>query len=176
MLMTAAVCHIKPTHILEWGTNIGVSARIFHEICRAFSLTSEIHSIDLPDHEYHQEHPGKNRGRLVHGISNVKLYQGDGLKEAQKILASASVAARPLFFLDGDHEYDTVFHELVTIVRNVPTASILVHDTFYQSNESGYNIGPYLAVQDALKDTCADFDIVSQNYGLPGMIFLWRRA
>ena len=31
MLMTAAVCTLKPTHIFEWGTHFGKSARIFYE-------------------------------------------------------------------------------------------------------------------------------------------------
>ena len=176
MLMTAAVCRIRPTHIMEWGTNIGVSARIFHEICKAFSIRTEIHSIDLPDHEYHQEHPGHQRGRLVRGIPEVRLHQGDGLNVALDILASASQPTRALFFLDGDHGYDAVRRELVSIISNVPTASILVHDTFYQSEESGYNTGPYRAIRDVVQESGELFDVYSQNIGLPGMTFLWRRA
>lgn len=176
MLMTAAVCRIKPTHILEWGTNIGVSARIFYEICRAFSLTSEIHSIDLPDHECHQEHPGHQRGRLVRGLPEVRLHQGDGLDVALDILAAASQPARMLFFLDGDHSYNSVRRELDALVGRPSTAGILVHDTFYQSEQSGYNTGPYRAVREIIKDTGETFDVYAQDLGLPGMTLLWRRT
>jgi len=176
MLMTAAVCRIKPTHILEWGTNIGASARIFYEICKAFSVNADIHSIDLPDHECHEEHPGQQRGRLVRGIPQVRLHQGDGLDVALCILTTASQPVRALFFLDGDHGYDSVRRELVTIISSVPTASILVHDTFCQSEASGYNTGPYRAVQDVLQEIGAAFEVCSQDLGLPGMTLLWRRS
>lgn len=176
ILMTAAVCRIRPTHIMEWGTNIGVSARIFHEICTVFSLRAEIHSIDLPDHEWHEEHPGLQRGRLVRSISEVKLHQGDGLNVALDILATAPQPVKALFFLDGDHSYDAVRRELATIIRLVPTASILVHDTFYQSEGAGYNTGPHRAIQDVLNETGAFFEIHSQDLGLPGMTLLWKRT
>ncbi|HXE95467.1 MAG TPA: CmcI family methyltransferase [Dongiaceae bacterium] len=176
MLMTAAVCRIRPTHILEWGTNIGVSARIFYEICRAFSLDTEIHSIDLPDHERHEEHPGQQRGRLVRGIPQVRLYQGDGLDVALNVLAAASLPVKALFFLDGDHSYESVYRELDAIIGTDPAASILLHDTFFQSEESGYNTGPHRAMHDIIRKTGADFEIISQDIGLPGMTFLWRRA
>lgn len=176
MLMTAAVCRIKPSHILEWGTNIGASARIFYEICRTFSPQTEIHSIDLPDHERHEEHPGQQRGRLVRGIPQVRLHQGDGLDVALNVLVAASQPVRALFFLDGDHGYDSVYRELDTIIDKVPSAGILVHDTFYQSEESCYNTGPYRAIQDVLRDSGADFEIISQDIGLPGMTFLRSRT
>jgi len=175
MLMTAATCRIRPTHIMEWGTNIGISARIFHEICKVFSVKAEIHSIDLPDQERHEEHPGQQRGRLVRGISQVRLHQGDGLDVALDILSSVEQPVRVLFFLDGDHGYDSVSRELLTIINKVPAASILVHDTFCQSEQSGYNTGPYRAIQEVLQQTGAAFNVYSQDLGLPGMTFLWRR-
>src|SRR3989344_9247020 len=57
MLMTSAVCYFKPEFIFEWGTNIGKSARIFYEISKAFDIKTEVHSIDLPDDVFHDEHP-----------------------------------------------------------------------------------------------------------------------
>jgi hypothetical protein len=86
MLMVAAVCRMKPTHIFEWGTHVGNSARIFYETCKAFGLETEIHSIDLPDDQDHVEHPRKKRGYLVRGISEVRLYLGDGLDTSLNIL------------------------------------------------------------------------------------------
>jgi len=175
MLMTTAVCRIRPSHIFEWGTNVGVSARIFYEICRAFPPGCQIHSVDLPDHERHKEHPGKQRGRLVRGIAQVKLHQGDGLDVALSIIAAETSLIRPLFFLDGDHSYQSVRRELTAIIRAVPRAGILIHDTFYQSEESGYNTGPYRAVQDVLRENGALFEVTSQDIGLPGMTLLRNR-
>ena len=48
-LMVGTVCRFQPTHIFEWGTNIGKSARIFYETTNSFKIDAEIHSIDLPD-------------------------------------------------------------------------------------------------------------------------------
>src|ERR1700751_3388594 len=48
LLMTAAACRLKPSVVFDWGTHIGVSARIFYECEKAFKLGYEIHSIDLP--------------------------------------------------------------------------------------------------------------------------------
>lgn len=175
MLLAAAVCRVRPTHIFEWGTNIGVSARVFHETCTAFSIGSEIHSIDLPDHERHAEHPGAERGRLVRCIPQVRLHQGDGLEVALSLLAQESSPATPLFFLDGDHSYRSVARELRAIVAKAPAASILVHDTFHQSADSGYNTGPSRAVREVLRETGASFETASQDLGLPGMTFLWKR-
>ena len=56
-LMSAAVAWTRPTHIFEWGTHIGKSARIFYETCKYIKITPEIHSIDLPDNIDHVEHP-----------------------------------------------------------------------------------------------------------------------
>lgn len=57
-LMVASVCYIRPSHIFEWGTHVGKSARIFFEICKHFGFDTEIHSIDLPNNVDHVEHPG----------------------------------------------------------------------------------------------------------------------
>lgn len=172
MLMVAAVCRTNPSHIMEWGTNIGISARIFYETCNAFSLDCEIHSVDLPDDILHAEHPGRDRGRLVHGVSGVYLHQGDGLELSVRILESAGEQIRPLFFLDGDHSYDSVYRELSYIIQQVHFAGILIHDTFFQSSASGYNIGPYLAIQDVLNEVKPKVCILSQNLGLPGMTLI----
>ena len=54
---------------------------------------------------------------------------------------------RPLFFVDGDHAYESVREELTQIFSTVPDASALAHDTFFQSAESNYNVGPARAWQ-----------------------------
>lgn len=175
ILMVAAVCRLKPTHIFEWGTNIGKSARIFCEVCKAFGIASEIHSIDLPDDEEHIEHPKENRGYLVRGIDGVQLHQGDGLDTSLRILSQFIASdVSPLFFIDGDHSYESVKRELGEIIDRVPSANILLHDTFFQSENSGYNIGPCRAIKDVLGERTHSFRSISQNIGLPGMTLLWQ--
>lgn len=173
MLMVASVCRLKPTHIFEWGTNIGKSARIFYETVNYFEINSEIHSIDLPDNVKHIEHPKENRGILVKGIKQVILHQGDGLKVSIDIYKKIRKKVKPLFFCDGDHNYSSVKHELECIFKNVSNASILVHDTFYQSEKSKYNIGPYRAINNVLSLRPNKYQRISQNLGLPGMTLLY---
>ena len=173
LLMAAALCRLKPTHIFEWGTHVGKSARIFFETSKVFGIATEIHSIDLPDASEHSEHPGRKRGLLVKNIPEVSLHQGDGLEESMKICRQLPEDIRPLFFLDGDHEYASVKRELVAIMTTLPRAAILVHDTFYQSAESGYNIGPHRAITDALTSTPNHYKEISTNTGLPGMTLLY---
>jgi cephalosporin hydroxylase len=174
LLMAATVCRFKPTHIFEWGTHIGKSARIFFEVAKGFGIKTVIHSIDLPDESHHLEHPGKKRGRLVKNIFQVILHQGDGLDESLKMYnALRNADTKPLFFLDGDHEYASVSRELLGIMTSVPNGVILVHDAFYQSAESGYNTGPYRAITDALTSTPNRYKEISTNTGLPGMTLLY---
>jgi len=73
-LLVTTIAVLKPTQIFEWGTNIGKSARIFHESCLEFNLQTVIHSIDLPDDVDHNEHPHNQRGLLVRDKKNVKLH------------------------------------------------------------------------------------------------------
>ena len=174
LLMAAAICRFKPTHIFEWGTHVGKSARIFFEVAREFGIDAAIHSIDLPDESHHLEHPGRKRGRLVKHIPEVMLHRGDGLDESLRICDSLrDVDIKPLFFLDGDHEYASVSRELFGIMTSVPNAVILVHDTFYQSPEAGYNVGPHRAIQDALRSASNHYRTISATTGLPGLTLLF---
>jgi len=176
MLMVAAVCRVQPTHVFEWGTHIGKSARVFYETARTFGLETEVHSIDLPEDVDHVEHPGQNRGQLVKGLQNVHLHEGDGLETALDIYSRLGTGTTsPLFFVDGDHAYSSVLRELKGIIANVPGASIVLHDTFNQSEDSGYNTGPHAAICEVLEQNPGLFSILTQNLGLPGMTFLWRR-
>ncbi|HTG82239.1 MAG TPA: class I SAM-dependent methyltransferase [Geobacteraceae bacterium] len=174
MLMVAAVARLRPTHIFEWGTNIGASARIFYEACRALGMDTEIHSTDLPDDADHAEHPREKRGRLVRTIPQVRLHLGDGLDTSLAILSHGrDRAPKPLFFVDGDHAYDSVRRELAGIGDAAPEAAILLHDTFYQSGGAGYNVGPHRAVSEFV-GARGGYRVISQNLGLPGMTLLWR--
>ncbi len=173
MFMVSAICRLKPTHIFEWGTHVGKSARIFYETTRHFHITSEIHSIDLPDNVTHSEHPQQNRGSLVKNIRDVQLHQGDGLTVALDLYRKNNGKPYPLFFLDGDHEYRSVKRELTGIMKHAPHASILIHDTFYQSKQSGYNTGPYRAIRESLRARPTKYRTLSTNLGLPGMTLLY---
>lgn len=172
-LMVAAVCRLKPQQIFEWGTNIGKSARIFYETSKQFGIPLEIHSIDLPDDLEHEEHPRSNRGRMVKGYPGVSLYQGDGLSKTIELYQHRP-QNRTMVFIDGDHSYESVYRELTGIVEAMPSAAILLHDTFYQSEQSGYNIGPFKAVTEILAAMPGKYRVMSTTTGLPGMTLLYK--
>ena len=172
MLMTGAVCRLEPAEIYDWGTHIGKSARVFYEITTHYQINAEIHSTDLPDDVEHGEHPHADRGILVRGLQLVHLHQGDGLDTSLEIWRAGGRKPRPLFFLDGDHAYGSVLRELTGIADEVPDAAMLIHDAFYQSADSGYNIGPYLAVEEILAKWPGRYRKVHSGLGLPGMTLL----
>ncbi|HXB41310.1 MAG TPA: hypothetical protein VNZ49_12260, partial [Bacteroidia bacterium] len=71
--------------------------------------------------------------------------------------------------------YESVKKELETILKTVPNAIVLLHDTFYQSEDSGYNIGPNKAIEDVLGENKNAYKIISTNTGLPGMTLLYKK-
>lgn len=172
MLMCAAITRLQPPVLFEWGTNIGKSARIFYETSRYYGINTTIHSIDLPDEIEHGEHPHSRRGELLHGIDAVKLYKGDGLNVALKVWQNSGSPSSPMFFIDGDHAYESVKRELDGITKTVRDPILLVHDTFYQSSDSGYNIGPHRAIRELLAEHPGRFSIVETMISLPGMSLL----
>ena len=173
-LMVSTVAWVNPSHIFEWGTHIGKSARIFYETCRFLKIDTQIHSIDLPDEIEHQEHPHSSRGKLVKGKKNVFLHQGDGVDTALRLYESLDKDAKVLFYLDGDHSYETVYREMFSILKKVPCPYIILHDTFNQTTESGYNIGPAKAIEDiVLEFKNIKFKRIDTYTGLPGMTFLY---
>ncbi len=173
-LMVAAITRFKPTHVFEWGTHIGKSARVFSEAAEHFNIKTHIYSIDLPDGVEHVEHPKEQRGALVLGRSGVSLIQGDGLGDSLAIIKKLPKNAKILFFIDGDHSYESVKREFGTLINKVPDAVFLLHDTFYQSEDSGYNVGPFKAINEVLKAQKGNYKIISTNTGLPGMSLVYR--
>lgn len=172
LLMTAAACRLKPSVVFDWGTHIGASARIFFECDQAFKLGYEIHSIDLPPNAIHVEHPGQEHGRLVRGLPKVHLHRGNGVKVALSQWQTLGRPRRPLFFVDGDHAYESVYGELNEIFSTIPDASALAHDTFFQSGESNYNVGPARAIEEIVAKFPTRFRVVNSGLGLPGMTLL----
>lgn len=180
MLMAGAVARVKPAYIFEWGTHIGKSARAFHEAAKAMDIPVTIHSIDLPDDVEHGEHPHTERGKLVKGVDNVELHQGDGLDTSlgimSKLSAKHKMGSGILFFVDGDHSYESVKRELRGIMKLAPLAAVLLHDTFYQSKDSGYNVGPSQAISECLVKSPGHYKRIDTNTGLPGMTLLYPQS
>lgn len=175
-IMIAAVCALKPEFIFEWGTNIGKSARIFSETVNFFQLKTTIHTIDLPNSVAHNEHPKQDRGKLVRNDERVIMHEGDGPTLALDLWQQLCPRQQPaLFFLDGDHSYESVTHELAAIHTTVPSAHLLLHDTFYQSPQSGYNVGPNQALQEFLAQHGDRYTVIQTNIGLPGMTLLYQQ-
>jgi cephalosporin hydroxylase len=173
-LMVSAVCRLKPNYIVEWGTHLGKSARIFYETSKRFGLDIAIHSVDLPDDTVHQEHPGLQRGVLVNGLREVALHQGDGLTVCLEIYNRLGKPNTTLVFIDGDHNHASVKRELTGVMTQMPDANILLHDTFYQSAASGYNVGPYKAIVEAMAVVPDRYRKLSTDTGLPGMTLLYQ--
>jgi len=173
MLMVSAVCRFKPAKIFEWGTHFGKSARVFRETINTFGIPCMIHSVDLPEDVQHGEHPHADRGKLVRGMKEVLLHQGDGLTCALEILANDGQNGRILFFVDGDHSHASVTREFRAILEHVPDAIVLLHDTFLQSGTSGYNIGPHEAINEVLADRNGKYRVITTNTGLPGMTLVF---
>ena len=108
---------------------------------------------------------------MVKGLPEVVLHQGDGITEAIKIYLESTISGDVMFFIDGDHSYKSVKRELDIILRMIQGAVILVHDTFYQSSDSGYNIDPYLAIKDALRGK--NYKVIS-TIGSPGVTLIYK--
>lgn len=172
LLMTGAACRLKPSVVFDWGTHIGVSARVFYECARAFGLGYEIHSVDLPPDVSHVEHPGQEHGRLVRGLSGVHLHRGNGVEVALDQWSRLGKPACPLFFVDGDHAFESVRDELTQIFSAVPDAAAIAHDTFFQSPDSKYNVGPALAIAEVAKSFPSRFKLIHSGLGLPGMTLI----
>jgi cephalosporin hydroxylase len=172
LLMAAAACRLRPAVVFDWGTHVGASARLFHECRKAFELPYEVHSIDLPSDAAHIEHPGQEHARLVRRITGVHLHRGDGVTVALELWQRLGRPERPLFFVDGDHDYASVLRELTLILATVPDPSVLVHDTFFQSEDAGYNVGPARAIAAVVAAEPARFAMIGSGLGLPGLTLL----
>jgi cephalosporin hydroxylase len=167
LLMCSTMAYFKPDIIIEWGTHLGKSARVFYEASVYLKLDATVHSIDLPlDHEHGENlHEQSARALFVRGLP-VMLHIGDGLTVARNILAEAGPGL-PLFFVDGDHSFEAVHTELKSIKEIAPRAVVLIHDAFFQGPEASYNCGPYEALTKFVEEN--HLPIQSTILGLPGM-------
>jgi hypothetical protein len=167
MLMGAAAIWLRPRLIIEWGTNVGASARVWWEVAKRYGLDTEIHSIDLPTGADHFEHPGRNRGVLVRGLG-VTLHQGDGVEVACDLISKRHVVA-PLIFIEGDHSASAVLREGSEIWHLCPAASILFHDTF---ESRGSQSGPREALGQLLAMRQDKPRLYEMQIGPAGMILV----
>ena len=179
-LMALVVDRVKPTHILEWGTNIGGSAKAFHVITEALGLETAIHTWDLPEEVSHGQHPGAEHGKLARGLSRVHFHREDGLvgalAEYQRVKSSYP-EARVLFFIDGDHAYDSVLREITAIVSCLEEFHLLAHDTFVQKPEAkGQFRESWLACATGLELSAREYRWFNVGFGSPGMTYLWGRG
>ncbi len=173
MLLSGTLCYFKPKAVFEWGTHLGKSARVFYETAKYFDIDCTVYSFDLPDEVEHNEHPHEQRGILVKGLP-VKLFQEDGVEGASKLAKKKKYTSNEiLFFVDGDHSYESVKRELTQIYKNHGYPTILLHDTFFQTKSSGYNVGPNKAITEFLKEH-KTYKSISTNFGLPGMTLLYN--
>jgi cephalosporin hydroxylase len=126
--MYETVRDVQPTHIFEWGTNAGSSARIWSEAVHQLGLDAQIHSTDLhAPGSACSEYPGFVQGQWVDGLPGVTLYQGDGLETTLRLCVELR-PARPLVFLDDSHQLLQNARALRMLRFEVPDAVILVDD------------------------------------------------
>lgn len=167
LLMSSTMAYFRPDVIIEWGTHYGKSARTFYEISDYLHLGATIHTIDLAINMLHAENNLDARERAIYlrGLP-VSLHLGDGVTVAKEIVTHLKPKL-PLFFVDGDHSFESVSNELKSIKEICRSAVVLVHDTFFQGSESKYNCGPY----EALKEFTDNNRLPRQAtvLGLPGM-------
>ena len=166
MLMAAAFEYHRPEIVIDIGTHVGKSARIWFELSKELQIASAIHTIELNEPS-HVEYPGRHLGHYIRGLP-VEQHIGDGATVAGSIIGASPMACF-LLFLDGDHSYETVRREL-QVCQTIKRGCVLVHDTFYQPS-SNYNHGPYLAIQNSLS-TLPVKQVVHLQTGLPGMSYL----
>lgn len=153
---------LRPTHIYEWGTNVGASARIFHEAAPKALVTT----VEHPDDQTY-DHPGHRYGLWCEGFDRIEMLWGDGVTVALERFDAHDGPERALFFLDGDHSYWAVTRELDAIAQAAPRGVILCHDTSHEIEDTE------AAVEDFL-DAYGHYDAIwlaSQA----GMARLWPR-
>lgn len=179
-LMALVVDRVQPTHIFEWGTNIGGSAKVFYHITESLGLDIPIHTWDLPEDVSHGQHPGENHAKLAKGLSRVHLHRDDGLKGAlaqYQIEKKKNQKIRPLFFVDGDHSYKSVIREITGLIAVQDEFHLLAHDTFPQKPDAkGQSRESWLGCPAALNLAAQDYRWLNVGFGNPGMAYLWGRG
>lgn len=170
MLMAAAIAFVKPKIIIEWGTHVGISARLFWEVKKALSLNCQIYTIDSMNPN-HPEFPGAKRGIYLHK-TDIKQLTGDGVVIASKLLEN--ICNPVLVYVDGDHSREATKEDFAIWDKLPSKSGILAHDVFFQT-PSNYNIGPWLSFQELVQQKSDISQVQWQLLGLPGMVFMSKK-
>ena len=179
-LMALVVDRVKPTHIFEWGTSIGSSAKIFHHITESLGMDIPIHTWDLPEDISHGQHPGEDHAKLAKGLARVHFHRDDGLRGAlaqYQIEKNKNPKTRPLFFVDGDHSYKSVIREITGLISVQDEFHLLAHDTFVQKPDvKGQSRESWVGCPTALELAAQDYRWLNVGFGNPGMAYLWGKG
>lgn len=126
----------RPTHVFEWGTNVGASARLFYEASLELGYECDVHTTEIPDElsMLDRDHPGHRYGTWIEGLP-IHAHRGYGLI-ASLALHESLRPERSLFYLDGNHSYGVVRAELEGVWGCDPSAVIMVHDTIRYTGEA----------------------------------------
>jgi predicted O-methyltransferase YrrM len=171
MLMAAAVAFVEPKLIIEWGTHLGKSARLFWETKEALGLDCKIYTIDSMETD-HPEFPGAARGKHLGG-TDVEQIVGDGAAVAADLLNNTT--ERVLVYVDGDHSRETTKRDLALWSKLPPGSGLLAHDVLFQT-PSSYNIGPWQSLQELIEAEESTISHIQwQLLGLPGMALVCKR-
>lgn len=156
---------LRPTHIYDWGTNVGASARIWWEA----APTAQITTVEHPDDQTF-DHPGHRYGLWCEGLGpRMRMLKGDGVRTSIETFVEDGRPPNALFFLDGDHEYDAVFDELEAIHGWAPEAVVLVHDTSHPVCETEAAVEDFMEI---IADGWYDVTFLASQ---AGMARLWPR-
>jgi len=177
--MSAGSCQI-PWEIESAMARIAqASPRIMGEIGTSFGGTSLLFTRFLPTLEklFCIDLYVKNK-EILRLLAPPKLelrffdmpsYAEDSVERVRKFLGGRMI---DVLFIDGDHAYESVRNELNAIFSAIPDASALAHDSFFQSADSNYNVGPALAIDEVVGRFPARFKVIKSGLGLPGMTLL----
>lgn len=160
--MYETVALVRPSHIFEWGTNRGSSARILYEAARDRKMLScQVHTTDLPTLlcGINKEHVGSDTGCIFAHLEGITQHYGDGVTCSLLAFREAR-NPRSLFFIDGDHNEENVLRELRWINLVAPSEAILLHDTHPGARPS---FGPFHALNIFLAGEGVKYDVTYLN-------------
>lgn len=172
MLMAAAVAFVRPAAIIEWGTHLGKSARLFWEVKEALGLRGcRVCTVDSMD-PTQPEFPGASRGDFL-GDTGVEQIVGDGAQIAGRLIED--IHEPVLIYVDGDHSREATKRDFSIWPKLPPKSGLLAHDVLFQE-PSDYNTGPWESLQECLEDNRSTIAQVQwQLLGLPGMAFICKK-
>lgn len=172
MLMAAAVAFVQPKIIVEWGTHLGKSARLFWQVKEALGLSGcRVCTVDSMNSDQ-PEYPGAARGRYL-GQTGVEQIVGDGAQVAAQLIDGSCEPV--LLYVDGDHSREATKQDFALWPKLPAGSGLLAHDVFFQT-PSAYNVGPWESLQELVEthqETIAQMQW--QLLGLPGMAFMGKK-